>query len=151
MTQDSIRAANYVGYATVEEWTKSANPGEPVYCMLITEPGKATTHGMRVDNLVIAVAQTDARGDVHYVRLPVGALTYLLTADGKKPWNSDHAERKERAEQAHRIVVEWLTERCAVREATIAMPTGFRLLDGWANFLGWDKDTQKFYRQDEVK
>lgn len=159
MTQDSqTRGANFIGYASVEQWANFADAFAPVYCLMPTEPGKATSHGMRVDNLVIALAQTDARGDVHYVRLPVGSLTYLLTAQGKQPWDSDHAERQARADAAYAIVRAWLNEhftainpRFAAREATVAMPTNLRLLDGWANFLGWDKDAKRFFRQDEVR
>lgn len=150
-----IRSTNFIGYPTVEGWANHADPFETVNCMLLTEPGKTISHGMRLDDLVIALAQTDAHGNAHYVRLPVGSLTYLLTAEGKQPWNSDHAARRARAEQAYRIVLGWLNEfftaqnsRFVVREATVAMPTNFRLLDGWADILGWDKEAQKFYRKD---
>ena len=143
------RSLHFIGYPTIEQFAAQISVAEPINCMLLTEPGPTTDHGLRTDKLVIVVSQSDDRGDAYYVRLPVGSLSWI----GDTAFDSDQPQRRERARQAYAIVRDWLQARFTVREAAIAMPTDYRLLDGWADFLEWNKDAKKFYlkgtQQDE--
>jgi hypothetical protein len=142
------RAANFIGHPTVEQLISVTDAQEPVYCMLITESGATTAQGLRTDKLVIVVSQPDERGDVHYVRLPVGSVSFI----GNTPFDSDHAERRERARQAYAVVRGWLSGFSSpVCEALIAMPTDYRLLEGWADFLGYNKGTKQYFLKTEEK
>ncbi len=147
------RATHFIGYPTVEQFAQVVQLSEPIYCMLLTEPSETTSHGLRTDRLVIVVSQLDDRGDAHYVRVPVSSLSWV----GDTPLDSDQSERRERAKQAYDIVRDWLTaHHFTLREAAIAtpasaitagadVPSDFRLLTGSADFLGYDKDAQRFY------
>ena len=135
------RSLHFIGYPTIEQFAAQISAAEPVNCMLLTEPGPTTDHGLRTDKLVIVLSQPDDRGDAHYVRLPVGSLSWI----GDTTFGPDQPQRRERAKQAYAIVRDWLKARFPVREAALAMPMDYRLLDGWADFLRWDPDAKRFY------
>ncbi len=135
MTNSS--APFHIGYPTLELWAQAVNQDEPVYGMLLTEPGRNGLHNFHTDSLVIACFQTGSNHCVHYCRLVVGKLTYIANAP------VDDAESiKDRAEDAWDIVKDWLWVRdFDLREAAIATPVDHRLLEGAADFLAFDKVT----------
>ncbi len=128
----------HLGYPALELWAQAVNKDEPVYGMLLTEPGQTGQRSWRVDSLVIACFQTSANHCVHYCRLLVGRLTMI---NGSQPFDNNAEERKGRAEDAWDIVKDWLWEQdFDLREAAIATPLDHRLLEGTADFLAFDKE-----------
>ncbi len=131
----------FVGYESLEEWARVIQKQQPVYAMLTHEPGRVDENGMHIDTLVIHVSQPDPEQMlVHYCRMPVGQITYIR----HQPFDPDHKQRSARAEDAFDAVQAWLEEHeFSVIPGMIAMPQGYRYLEGWAGFIKWDpvKDT----------
>lgn len=146
MSTHSTSPILFVGYETLEGWNRSTQPKQPVYAMLIHEPGPDDAHGLHFDTLVILVAQPDQEPAlVHYCRIPLGRVAYLYN----QPFDSDYQQRLERAEHAFALVRAWLEEQeRAIVPGLIAMPTGYRYLDGWPDFLVFDPTRQDFIRTD---
>jgi hypothetical protein len=131
----------FIGYGTLEEWLRSVDPKRPVFAALITEPGKVV-QSMRTDRLMIRVAQP-ADDLMHYCQLVIARVQYV----GDNPFNTDYKQRFSLAEQAWKVVEAWLDERgLTVMNGVVSMPDNLRLMDGWANFLVFDQQTQEFRR-----
>ena len=146
MTANASFAGHFIGYDSLEEWAETTDKARPVYALPIQEPGKTDSHGIRSDDLVIVVAQTvPAEAATHYVRLHVTSLEYL----NGSPWGDGHGERKGRSNQVWELVQAWLSEQgFTVRQAAVAHPKDLRLLDGWANFIGYDQKQERYYRKE---
>lgn len=135
----------HLGYSTLEEFLKQSDDANPLYTMLITDPGTSQQHGIRSDRLVILCQQPEY-DVIHYCRIPVGRLTYI---NGDTPFDPDAKERTQQATAAYNLVTTWLQEQgYKLITATIATPTEMRYLDGWASFLAYSKD-RGFYRDDD--
>ena len=147
MSTNTIKQlGHFIGYGSLEDWAEAISTHEPVYACPLTEPDKPNAQGMRTDRLVITCSQPDDRGHVHYCRLRVGFLQYI----GDTPINQDHEERKQRLDQAWEIVETWLRDRgFTIRRAAVAVPVDLKLMDGWAGFLRWDKETKRFHRSED--
>lgn len=133
----------FIGFDTLEEWLTSIDHTRPVFANLVIEYGKIGLYDIRTDQKVIIVAQpiTDL---VYYCRLPISELQYM----GSKPFNPDHDQRMKQAQQAWEIVETWLLEQgLTFHKAVIAVPQYLKLLEGKANFLIFDNDTQNYQRQ----
>lgn len=138
MSKTNLTAPLYIGYPTLEGWAQAVQKDEPVYAMLLTEPGKTTQNGYRVDDLTIVCAQPDAHNRAHYCRLLVGQVAYV--AD--QPFGDKHDQSMDWAETAWDLVKDWLWEQnFDVREAALAVPVDYRFLNGRAAFLAYNKVT----------
>lgn len=134
----------FIGYPTLEKWAESVQKTEPVYAMLLTEPGNPTQQGYRVDDLTIVCVQPDAHNWAHYCRILVGQVSYV--AD--QPFGSKHTWIMDQTEIAWALVKDWLWEQAFdVREAALAVPVDYRFLNGRAAFLEYAKETG-FFRRD---
>lgn len=136
----------YIGYSTLEEAVSVFDPQAPVYASPITRPGTPDRKfGVRLDRYEVVVAQPDERGDVHYCVIPVGLLQVM-------PGNEDGFGKRpaliQRQESAWTLVEDWLLGLgFTVRMALIAFPTHLRLCDGSAEFMRYDKTTDRFEPQ----
>jgi len=117
--------------------------GRPLYVMLLEQPGKMDKHGVAVNDLALVIQDIAPQG-VRYCRLSLASVSTI----GGKPFSEDtHKEKWERAQSAYKIVRAWLAEQgYTVEEATIAHPRGYVFLNGWASFLKYDKDSDRFVR-----
>lgn len=137
---------HFIGYGTLETWENYATHTKPVYADAIMQPGQTSKQGLRQDKLAVCVSQIDSDGNVHYCSLPCGYLAYVAG----HPFDSDHAERKQRHNEVFHLVLDWLKERgFSVRQAIIATPMNLRFVDGWAEFIQYDQQTKSFYRTDQ--
>jgi hypothetical protein len=123
----------FVGYLTLEEWLRVVDKQRPVYALLFTEVGE-TSYDLRTDSMVIEVAQPeDGQALVHYARLHAGSLRY----QGGEPFDRDHKERVEKAEELWGKVESWLEgQGLAVRHGRVAMPAGITKVRSGAGFVG---------------
>jgi hypothetical protein len=135
----------YVGYDTIEDWRRSAGSFRPVYALPLEEPGPVGSYGQQTNSLVVLVSLIEPEdATVHYVRILAGRLDYVNGA----PWGDDHAERKERLNQVYALVTGWLAEQgYTVRRGAVATPHDLKFLNGWADFLKYDKEKRVYYRQ----
>jgi len=136
----------FIGYADLETMltnTPTLIDGHPVavYVMLLEQPGKMDKHGVAVNDLALVIQDIAPQG-VRYCRLSLASVSTI----GGKPLDT-HKAKWERAQSAYKIVRAWLAERgYTVEEATIAHPRDYVFLDGWAAFLKYDKETDRFLR-----
>ena len=129
---------HHIGYPTLEHLVLHLDPNEPVFLMLITEPGQTGQHSYRSDKMVILIQQPQDNL-VLYCRIPVGQLNYI---NGDQPFDMDPEQRRNRAIHAYSIVETWLRgQGLLTMEATIATPLDHRCLDGQANFLKYDAES----------
>ena len=83
----------------------------------------------------------------YYCRLRVGTYQSM----NGQPLNEDHQAYKVRCQQAWEIVTEWLTgQGLDYLGALVATPRDLVMLDGWCDFLTYDKET-KSYRRAEAE
>lgn len=122
----------FVGYQTLEKWLAAINREEPVFAALTTEPGKPDGHQLRIDTVLILVAQPGAEGLLHYCRLVLGELRYM----DDRPFDIDHIQRLAKAEQTWNQVQEWLASKhLNVIEGVIGLPLNIRPQNGSVHFL----------------
>lgn len=135
----------FVGYQSLEEWRTAVDVVLPVFGALTQEVGKVDRFGMHTNRLVIMVAQPE-EDLVHYCRLVVGVVQYMTG----QPFYADHQKRLALAEQAWKIVEDWLIEQgLTVRNGVIAVPQNLALMDGDAHFLVFDNERQVFRLRDK--
>jgi hypothetical protein len=140
-------AHNYIGYATLEGWGQAIDKSQCVFASAITSPGAPGTHGIRHDTAEIICTQPDNRGNVHYCRLSVGSWQELSGSPDFGQASRDKAF--DRQESAWEIVKQWLNEQgFTTRNAVVAFPKSLRYLDGWADFLRYDKESGRFTRKE---
>lgn len=136
---------HFIGYGLLEDWADQADLAKSVLADAVSSPGPTSKQGLRQDKLSVYVAQIDPDGNVHYCSLACGYLSYVAG----RPFDTDHEQRKQRQEQVYQLILDWLKEHgFYVRRAVVATPTNLRFLDGWANFIQYNKDTKTFYRSD---
>jgi hypothetical protein len=136
---------HFIGYGSLETWATYASTLKTVYANALIQPGQTSKQGLRQDKLAVQVAQIDSDGNVHYCSLACGYLAHVAG----HPFDSDHDERKQRQNQVFHLVLDWLKEHgFSVRLAVIATPVNLRFLDGWAEFIQYNKESKTFYRTD---
>jgi hypothetical protein len=125
----------FIGYFDLEEWAKNCI-GNRINASLFSDPGTPGQYGQRIDKMVIECSQVQD-DTAHYCRIPVVSIA---TMNGQ-PFDPDANVRRERAGQAWEMVRDWLTEQgFELRQAIVSMPRDLMCVDGWANFLGYDKE-----------
>ncbi|MCC6192281.1 MAG: hypothetical protein IT318_24885 [Anaerolineales bacterium] len=146
MSTAPVRASNYIGYASLEAWEAAIDSSRPVYASKVVDESEGE-RGLRTQYLRLMVAQPDAAGDVHYFRMTVANVTWLLD----QPISRDSERRIELHDEAWRHVQAWLKAAdLHWHEAVVATPPPdrLRLLDGWPEFLKYDKQAQLFWTQE---
>ncbi len=130
--------SHFIGYSKLEDLAEIVSILEPVFANLVSESDQG--EHLRHERAIVQVAQP--QGDsVHYVRIQVAAMDWM----GDQPFNSDHKQRVERAQQAWEVVRTWLKAHgFIVREATVAYPHNYKMLQGKADFLGYEKERGYF-------
>lgn len=135
----------WIGYPALEAWAANVEADKPVLALLITEPGPRNKNGLSVDKSAVIVQQIRADACVHYCRLVAARHTMIAG----RPFETDDERRREMARQLYALVTAWLKEhQLTVREAVVTAPTGLVWLEGWADFIGYDKNTQTYFRRE---
>ncbi len=135
---------HFIGYGHLDDWEEVASQLEPIYATLISESDLGE-HGVRYERVIIQVAQPQGK-IVHYVRIPVAAIQWISDT----PLTPDHEVRLQHAEQAMQIVNDWLKRRgFVIRDAAIAFPCDYKLLEGHAGCLGYSKEVGYFLSEVE--
>ena len=126
-----------IGYSTLEEWCKVVDKDSPVYVCLLQETSPSNVPGLLYKKDVVSCCQADSRENVHYFRQTLRTYTSV-----------DMEENS--AIEGWQIIKEWLVEKgFTVLEGTVSMPGDLKLLEGYADFLKWDKDKRKYCKGEE--
>jgi hypothetical protein len=115
----------FIGYQSLNAWLQIVDSVQPVYAALINEMGVPDSHRVRIDRLVIMLAQP-VDNLVHYCRIIVGELRMV---DGQ-PFDLDHKQRNQQALAQYKVVGQrLLDEQLTVREGVIAALKNMQFLE----------------------
>lgn len=138
---------NYIGFHTLEKLLQSADRSRPIDAMPVTDPGKPGKFGISLDRHLIMVSQAQPTGEVLYCRI-VTAKYQAMAGHGPLDPNNKYAER---THSGWRIVQDEIRARgFDLREGMVSMPKGFQYLDGDADCLRYNKETDLFERSESV-
>ncbi len=131
------------GFGSMEQLAFAADVTKPINASAVAEVGRAGRHGLQVVVNLVIVSQW--RGDeALYCRVITGRY---LSSNGLTPMDGSNTARV-RNQQAHTVVVRWLERQgFTVREALLAMPRSYKLLEGAAGFLAFDKERGFFLEE----
>lgn len=115
----------WIGYHDINQWLNAIDKTQPVFANLTTELGNTDHRGLRIDHLVILVAQP--AGDLlHYWRLVVGELRFI----DNESFDGNHKQRRQTAEQTWQSVQDWLAvHNLIICQGVVAALINVRLLD----------------------
>lgn len=136
----------YAGFESLEKLLEQADHQKPIDAMPIVDPGKAGKFGISIHTQLILVAQQ--RGDeLLYCRIVTGR--YQAFAGEVKPLSTTH-DYPAISASAWAIVQEEIKARgFTLREALVALPKNLRFLDGTAECLHFNKETDRYERRIE--
>jgi hypothetical protein len=132
----------YIGYPTLDDFTKAIDWLQPIYANLILEK---EPRGLHVGSLVIVIAQPVPTEDlVHYLRIPVSAS---LVHNGRPVDEAEYTNTIKKACVAFEIILDWLRDNeFSVNIASIATPQDYLFIDGGTDIFTYDQDTDSFRR-----
>ena len=134
-----------IGYSQLKDQTEAVSNLEPIYATLASKSDLGY-HRVRYEQIIIQIAQPQGE-IVHYVRIPVASIQWI----NDTPLTPNHEKRIQHAEQALQIVKAWLlAQGFIVRNAAVAYPRDYRLLEGNARFLDYDKERGYFLKLDNA-
>ena len=132
----------FIGYGSLEGLLDTHPADAPVFLSLNEEQGPPGQYGIALHTLALTVS--DIRdGHARYCRMVVGRVQAI----GGEAFDTGSRERtRQRALSAYRLIEEYIITRhgFTVESAMIAMPRDLKLLDGWADFLRYDKEADRF-------
>ena len=133
---------NYIGFNSLEKLLEQADKSLSIEAMPIIQPGRADRRfGISICTQMIVVSQFKAQ-DVLYVRIITGRFQSL---DGIHPIDSARERYVARSESAWVIVQNVIKEHgFTIREALAGFPKTLRFLDGHADCLHYNKQTDLY-------
>lgn len=135
---------HFIGFYSLEKLLASANRSTPINAMPVVQPGKGGKYGITINTQMILVAQVQPNGEVLYCRIITGR--YQALAGSHEPLGGGNYAA--RSESAWTIVKEEITNAgFQLREAVMAMPTSLCFLDGHAECLKYNKETDLYERR----
>jgi len=132
----------FIGYGSLEGLLDSHPTGAPVFISLNEEQGQPRQYGVALHTFALIVS--DIRdGHARYCRIVLGRVQ---TINGEVFDTGSRERTRQRALSAYRLIEEYIITRhgFTVESAMIAMPRDLKLLDGWADFLRYDKEADRF-------
>ncbi len=132
----------FIGYGSLEGLLDSHPTGAPVFISLNEEQGQPGQYGVALHTFALIVS--DIRdGHARYCRIVLGRVQ---TINGEVFDTGSRERTRQRALSAYRLIEEYIITRhgFTVESAMIAMPRDLKLLDGWADFLRYDKEADRF-------
>ena len=132
----------FIGYGSLEGLLDSHPTGAPVFISLNEEQGQPGQYGIALHTFALIVS--DIRdGHARYCRIVLGRVQ---TINGEVFDTGSRERTRQRALSAYRLIEEYIITRhgFTVESAMIAMPRDLKLLDGWADFLRYDKEADRF-------
>lgn len=134
---------NFVGFHTLEQLLKQADPERPIDALAITQPGPTGKYGISIEKQMIMVTQFSANGETLYCRIVTGHYQVLagqimstrhdFPAIGLSAWLIVHEEIKQRG--------------FTLREAVAALPRNLTFLDGSAECLHFNTQSDRYERK----
>jgi len=132
----------FIGYGSLEGLLDTHPTGAPIFLSLNEEQGQPGQYGVRLNTFALIVS--DIRdGHARYCRMVLGRVQTM----GGEAFDAKSRERtRRRALSAYQIIEEYIITRhgFSVESEMIAMPRDLKLLDGWADFLRYDKEADRF-------
>ena len=132
----------FIGYGSLAGLLDSHPTGAPLFLSLNEEQGQPGQYGVRLNTFALMVS--DIRdGHARYCRMVLGRVQTI----GSNAFDTGSRERtRQRALSAYWLIEEYIINRHGfpVESAMIAMPRDLKLLDGWADFLRYDKEADRF-------
>jgi hypothetical protein len=133
----------FLGFGTLEDLVDQDLVDRTVYVMAISERHTIPNSSMGTAHKLMRVQGLLPTRVVGYCQISLG---YVEEINGS-PLESNRAlAAARRVESARQVVERWLAARgLRVVNATFAAPRDFKLLDGQANFLDYDRETDTFH------
>jgi len=133
---------NFIGFNSLEKLLEVCDRTQPVDGMPVTDSGKPDRRfGISIDRHIILVSQAQPNGEVLYCRI-ITANYQALAGIGALSRGENYSAR---TESAWKIVKDEIRGRgFELREALVATPKGYQFLDGQAECLRYNKDTDLF-------
>ena len=136
------RAQTFIGFASLEAWAEAIDPQRPVLAMPLIQSG-IEKGGLRVDELLVVCQQVREEGSVLYCRLRAASLTRCYG----EPFDPDWREREAAWNSLADAVESHLTQRgFTLQRATVAWPRDHVFLEGRADSIRFDRETQRYRR-----
>ena len=140
---------NFIGFDSLEKLLNAATHLRPLNALPVVLPGRGGKYGISINTQLILVSQVQANGEVLYCRIITGR--YQAIAGSREPLD-EGKNYQARSESAWQIVAqEMLMQGFDVREALIAIPQNLQLLEGHADCLKYNKDTDLYERRDTAQ
>lgn len=137
---------HFIGYGSLENLVAETTPNA-VSANLVEETSQPGKYGLYLNRLYAVVSVLDHKEHVHYCRISLGNIQMV----NGNPLSRDE-QIKERAQGGFKIIKAWLQDQgCRVSPSVVAIPRNLKLLDGQACFLAYDKESDRFYKREEVK
>jgi hypothetical protein len=135
-------AKNFVGFGALEDWLVAIDRSRPVNAECIVDPGKFGKFGVAIHKQVLVVSQTEPGGDVLYCRVHFDSYQSF---QNQPAFEAEKHHR--RGETAWAVIQQWLIEQgLTFRRAIVATPHNLTLLEGHADCLRYDKETDAYIR-----
>jgi hypothetical protein len=134
---------DFIGFGTLEDWLEAIDSSCPVQADCVVEQdGTNKPLGLAYYKQVIVVSQP-ARDSVLYARVVVDRYDSM---NGHTPI-FDEEKHLRRSKSAWEVTRTWLIEHgLTVQRAVVAMPRSLKLLEGHAEFMRYDKESDTYLR-----
>jgi len=132
----------FIGFGELEKFLANADTARPIDAQPVIEPGRSDKMGLRVDKQLILVTQFSPNGETMYCRIVTGRYQVFQgeVFGHKHDWDAI-------SQSAWEIVREEIKSRgFTLREAVAAFPKSLGFLDGTAECLHFNKDTDRYER-----
>jgi len=130
---------HFIGFGNTRDWFNALDQTLPVEFNVIVDPGRFGKFGVALHRQYLVLSQVQ-RSEVLYCRVLVDNYQTL----GTDPLDN-HAKHERRAESAFSVAEAWLKEMgVSYRKAIVAVPHNLKLLEGYAHFMRYSKDTDSY-------
>ena len=132
----------FIGYSSLEGLLDTHPADAPVFLSLNEEQGPSGHYGIALSTF--ALTASDIRDDhARYCRMVLGRVQ---TINGQAFDTGSRERTRQLALSAYHLVEEQIISRYGftVENAMISLPRDLKLLDGWADFLLYDKAADRY-------
>lgn len=138
---------DYLGYPALNgllaAYETDRLAGEPLDCIDAVTT-HTTKHGIQMAEVAAHVGFADKHRRANYCHIVLGVYAVM---EGR-PFGEEDQHRADRALDGYRIVESWLSARYQLANRMVSLPKNLTLIEGRADFLGYDKD-RGFYLKGE--
>lgn len=128
----------FVGFGKATDFLAAIDRSQPVNAECVTLTGKAGKFGIALATTVIVLSQP--RGsEIFYFYSPISRYQ-TLNGEPMIMNKQEIENRQTRNDRAYEITLAWLAGAgVTARHSIIAMPSTYRMLEGYADYMRYDK------------